>query len=96
MSLLGRKFISPGETRKYTIDYNDWLDTTETLSTMTYAVATGPATVPSNATAGDGKSNSFFVTGASLSYTPFNVTITAVTSAGQTKKDHLEFDVVAA
>lgn len=94
--LLGRKLISPADNRKYTIDYNDWLDSVETLSSVTFAVATGPAAVTLVAIATDGKSVTFHVSGASLSFTPFNITVVAVTTLTQTKNDHIEMDVVAA
>jgi hypothetical protein len=94
--LLGRKLISVGDKLRYVIDYDSWLDTTETLSSITFAVDDGPATVPSYTIAGDGKSVSFFVTGADADTPTFNVTVEAVTSATQEKNDHIEFNVVDA
>lgn len=93
--LLGRKLISPSDKRRYTIDYSDWLDTTETIDSVTFAVSAGPATVPSYAIASDGKSVTFFVTGALLTTATFNVTVAAISSLTQAKYDHIEFDVVA-
>lgn len=93
--LLGRKLISPGDDRRFTIDYVDFLDTTETLSGVVFAVSTGPATVPNQSIAADGKSVSFFTTGAQLTTATFNVTVVATTTLGQIKNDHIEFNVVA-
>lgn len=93
--LLSTKRISPSDRRRYTIDYNDWLDDSETLSSVVFAVSTGPATVPSSTISTDGKSVNFFVTGASLSFTPFNVTVAATTSVNQVKNDHVAFNVAA-
>lgn len=93
--LLARKLISPGEERRYTIQY-DFLDTGETLSTVTFALASGSATVPLSVIAADGKSVNFFITSILLADTPFNLNVTATTSTGQIKKDHIEFNVVPA
>lgn len=102
--LLGRKLISPSpsvgvvasDKKRYTIDYEDWLDTTETLSTVTFAVDAGPATITSSAISSDSKSVSFIIHGAVSTTTPFNVYVQATSSAGQIKNDHIEFDVVPA
>lgn len=94
--LLERKQISPSDNRRYTIDYSDWLDDTETLSTVTFAVDTGPATVGSHAISADGKSVVFFVTGAVIATPTFNVAVQATSSAAQIKNDHVEFNVVSA
>lgn len=101
--LLGRRTISPvppvgiatADKRRLTIDYSAYLDTTETLSTVTFAVDVGPATVPSSSIAGDGKSVTFFVKDASTSFPLFNVYLQATTNLGQVKNDHIEFDVKA-
>lgn len=95
MPLRANKVIGVGDKKRYVIDYENWLDTGETLSTVTFTVDTGPATVPSHTIAGDGLSVAFFITGASLSYTPFSLSFEAVTSAGQEKNDHVNFFVVA-
>lgn len=94
--LLGRRQISPGDTRRYAIDYSSWLNEVEELSAMAFDVDTGPATVDSYEVSSDGKSVVFYVTGAVLTTTPFNVTVQADTSLNQTRNDHVEFNVLAA
>lgn len=95
MPLRGNKVIGVGDKKRYVIDYENWLDTGETVSSITFTVDTGPATVTAHTIAGDGLSVAFFITGASLSYTPFSLHFEAITSAGQEKNDHVDFYVVA-
>jgi hypothetical protein len=95
MANLGRKLISVGETRRYTIDYDGFLEATETLASFVFTVTAGPATCsPVYSIAGDGKSVIFYVTGASAGTPSFNVNIEAHTSLAQIKEDHAEFEVV--
>lgn len=95
MPLRGNKVIGVGDKKRYVIDYENWLDSGETVASITFTVDTGPAAVPSYTIAGDGLSVAFFITGASLSFTPFSLHFEAVTSAGQEKNDHIQFFVVA-
>jgi len=92
--LLGKKHKSPTDRKRYVIDYSDWLDTGETLATVTYEVDVGTATVDGDALAGDNLSAIFFINGGEID-TPFSVIVTATTSVGQVKNDHIEFVVVA-
>lgn len=94
MANLGRRLISQGETRRYTIDYDGFLDTTESLSSFVFAASAGPATVSSSSIAGDGKSVVFYVTGAVDATPAFDINVTATTSLAQIKEDHVEFEVV--
>lgn len=94
--LLGRRTISPGDARRYAIDYSAWLNTTETLSTFTFAVDAGLATVTSYSVSSDGKSVVFYIHGATLATVDFNVTVAAVTTLSQTRNDHIAFLVAAA
>lgn len=93
--LLGRKLISPNDKRRYAIDYDDWLDVGETITATLFTVDTGPALATLDAIAGDGRSLTFFVSGALLANTPFNVAVRVTTSLTQIVNDHIEFDVVA-
>lgn len=96
MALLARKVIGVGDKKKMVLDYNDWLDETETITAMVFAVSAGPATV-SYSIAGDGKTVTFFVQCASCvgaTSNPFNVTIEATSSTTQVKHDHVEMNIV--
>lgn len=92
--LLAKKTKAPTDRKRYVVDYDDWLDTGETLSTVTYSVDSGTATVDGDSIAGDGKSAIFFINDGEVS-TTFNVLIQATTSVGQVKNDHIEFVVSA-
>lgn len=93
--LLGRRTISPGDARRYAIDYSGWLNLTETLSSFTFAVSVGAASVSSYSISSDGKSVVFYVHGATLATVDFNVTVAAVTSLSQTRNDHVAFTTIA-
>lgn len=94
---LGKFTKTPAERKRYQADYTNWLDTGETLSTVTYVVSpttTSPLVVDASAIAGDGLSVAFFVN-AGLDETDYTVTLTATTSGGQIKQDTLLFVVRA-
>lgn len=93
--LLGRRTISPGDTRRYAVDFSSWLNTVEELSTVTFATDTGPATVDSYEISSDGKSVVLYVTGAVLATPDFNIALEATTSLSQARNDHIAFTVVA-
>lgn len=92
--LLQKKYKSPTDKKRYTIDYSDWLDSGETLDTVTYAVDAGTATVTDDSISGDGLTAIFFINGGAVG-TDFNVAVQATTSVGQVKNDHIAFVVVA-
>lgn len=91
--LLGTKTKTPNDVKRYTIDYSDWLDTGETISTVVFTPDSG-MTITGDAVAGDGLSVVFFANGGDEGST-YNVDVTVTTSVGQTKDDHVEFVVVA-
>lgn len=93
--LLGRRQISPGDTRRYAIDYSAWLNLTEELTALAFDVDAGPATVDSYEISSDGKTVVLYVTGASLDTVDFNVTVEAETSLSQVRNDHVAFTVTA-
>lgn len=96
MALLARKTIGVGDKKKMVLDYNDWLDETETVTAVVLAVSAGPATLTSSI-AGDGKTVTIFVQCASCvvaTDNPFDVNITATSSTTQVKHDHVEMNVV--
>lgn len=93
--LLGRRTISPGDTRRYAVDYSAWVNTTEELNAMAFDVDEGPASVDSYEISSDGKSVILYVTGAVLATPEFNVTIEATTTLSQIRNDHVAFTVIA-
>lgn len=103
--LLAKKTIGPADVLRYIVDYCDWLDQSETISVPTVTVdpSTGSlATVSNVAVSPDGKSFVFYLSANSTpGGTQFNanVEITTVVGGvppGQTKFDHVQFNVVAA
>lgn len=83
-----KKFAQhPDERKRYTLDYDQWLDTDETLSSVTFEVTPATATplaVTGEEIAANGRSVSFFVGGGHADET-YDVLITGTTSAGQVK-----------
>lgn len=77
----------PDERKRYTLDFDEWLDTDETLSEVTYGVtpvSDTPFVVDGEDIAADGRSASFFLSGGHADET-YDVLVTATTSAGQVK-----------
>jgi hypothetical protein len=104
MALLGKRTLAPSDKKQFTIDYSDWLDTGETVSSMAYTVAwvsggNGSSTlitVSGGSIAGDGKSVSFFVNGNSdLVSTLAKVTATMTSSSTESLANTMEFLVVS-
>lgn len=99
MARLAKYTQTPDETKRYSIEYADWLDTNENLASATFEVTptTSPAFVvqSSQIVAGENSSLSqlrFFVAGG-VAGTLYTVTVTAVTSGGQTKQDTVLFAI---
>jgi hypothetical protein len=94
---IGKYTQDPDEKKRYTVDYDDWLDVGETLSNVTYVVTptTAPVVVVSGSTiASDGRSVSFFVEDGADG-TDYKVTVTATTSGSQIKEDNVLFVIRA-
>lgn len=90
---LGRFTKQPAERKRYSIDYSDWLDTGETISTATFAVApTGALEVDAYTIGSPATSVVFFVNGGTSGVT-YKVTVTITTSGGQIKEDEILFSV---
>ena len=92
---LGKFKKDPDEKKRYSIDYTDWLDTAETVSSVTPSVeldygSEDPITleVTSIALTGDSKGVTFFVEGG-IDDVDYKLTMTMTSSAGQIKEDHL-------
>jgi len=95
MSLLGRYTQQPGEKRKRGIDYTRFLESGETLSTVTALVTpvTAPTLdVPSIVIGPDGKKFAYFIEGG-LEPTTYLVEFTVTTSLGQILEDEVEMTI---
>lgn len=93
---LGSFTKTPVERKRYTIDYNDWLDTGETLATSVFSVSpttgTAPLQVDASLFSVDGKELMFFVNYGDDDVT-YIVNVQVTTSGGQTKQSQVVFAV---
>jgi len=95
MSRIGKYVKAPTDVKKYNADYDDWLDTGETIDEVTFSVSpSGALTADDETIDGDGRGFEFFVSGGNTGVT-YTVLITIVTSGGQTKEDAVLFVVRA-
>lgn len=97
MAKLAKYVQSPDEVKRYSIEYSDWLDTSEILGVVSFDITpvTDPALVvqSSQIVAGDTGALSqmrFFVAGG-VANTSYSIVVTAETSGGQTKQDTVLF-----
>ena len=92
---IGRYLKTPAEVKRYSIEYGDWLDTGEYVSSalMTISPTTSPAlAILSQSIPVNGTSLSFFISGG-LADTTYTVDVKMTTSAGQVKEDTITFVV---
>lgn len=92
---LGRFQQTPLEEKAYLVDYSQWLGSTETVVSVSVTigtVTTPPLIVNQVATAPDGKSVSFYVSGGE-SGTTYEIQLIATTSIGQIKNDQIFYTV---
>lgn len=90
---LGKFAKSSQERKRYTIDYTDWLDTSETILTAAYTIrqATTPAlVVDAQAILVGNKKISFYVSGGKDQET-YDLEVAINTSTGQIKEDIVVF-----
>jgi hypothetical protein len=91
---LGTFTKTPAERKRYSLDYTDWLDTGETISTATFSVTptTGatPLIVDASSIDPGGKQVVFFVNNG-VDGTTYEVEALVTTSGGQTKEDQVNF-----
>jgi hypothetical protein len=95
---LGNFIKSPVERKRYEIDYSDWLDTGETLSTVTFAVTpveTSGLTINGNSIPSPSTSV-YFYANAGVAGSNYVVDVQATTSGGQIKEDTVLFSVRSA
>lgn len=92
---LGKYSKSPDEAKRYLIEYSDWLDTGEYISTINFSVISTndgvlnitPDTIGANKTA-----ISFLASGGIAGQT-YDIAVTMTTTASQTKQDTILFTV---
>lgn len=92
---LARFLQTSAERKRYVVDYSDWLDTGETLTTFTVAVSptTSPAfVVDSTAVAGGGTQLVFFASGGTDG-SNYDVELLATTTLAERKQDCIQFTV---
>ena len=90
---LGSIVQSVGSSLAYVIDYREFLNAGETLSTVAFVVSGGPATVSGVTLSLDKLSVMFTLNSGGLN-DQFTVTVTAVTSTNETRVDTINCSVV--
>lgn len=97
MAILGKYFQDPDERKRYEIDYEDWLDTGELVSSVTFEVtpSTGtPVVIDGTAIDPDSKGIVFHASEGSAG-TTYKVYVTMTSSNGQIKQDTVQFTIKA-
>jgi hypothetical protein len=88
---LGKFVKAPNERKRYSIDYDDWLDTGETISSVVFTV--DPADELAIASSSiSSRSLAMFIEGGDANQT-YSVTVQITTSLGQIKEDTVTFAV---
>lgn len=92
---LGSFVKTPIERKRYAIDYSEWLDTGETLTTVVYTipVVTTPPLVVDATSIGSGNTLAVFFISGGLNGRQYTVEVVATTSGGQIKEDTVLFTV---
>lgn len=89
---LGKFSKTPAERKRYTIDYTDWLDTTETVTAAAYTITPSGMVVDAQAILTGNKKISFYVNGGD-DFETYNLEVKITTSTGQVKEDVVVFAV---
>lgn len=99
MSRLAKYTQTPDETKRYSIEYSDWLDTGETVSDVSFEISptTSPALSVQSSHIVQGDTGAltqlrFFVTGG-VAKKSYKVIVNVATSGGQEKQDTVLFDI---
>lgn len=91
---LGSFTKTPVERKRYSLDYTDWLDTGETLSTSTFTVSptTGATPLIVDASSFDATSKQLlFFVNYGIDGVTYTIDVQVTTSGGQTKEDQITF-----
>lgn len=95
--MLGKYFKLPADRKRYTIDYSDWLDAGEFVSTVTFQVIpldSGPLVIDGIAVNPSPTGVAFFAS-AGLAGKTYKAIATMTTSAGQIREDVIQYTVKA-
>jgi hypothetical protein len=96
MSRLGKYSKVPADYKRYTIDYSEWLDGGETVSSVDLAIDVNtdatPLVVDSSSIISSGTGVEFFVGGGEAGET-YNVLVTITTSDTEIREDTVFFSV---
>jgi hypothetical protein len=86
----------PTDNKKYSVDYDDWLEAAETISDWEFSIspvsAGTPLVVTNDATLAGDRSLEFFVGGGVANVT-YGILLTITTSEGQIRQDRLVYVV---
>jgi hypothetical protein len=89
---------TPAERKRYTLDYSDWLDTGETIASVTFGVSPSTTnTLQIDAfTIGSPATSVIFFANFGDATNQYTVDVQVTTSGGQTKEDTILFSVRSA
>jgi hypothetical protein len=93
---LGNFNKTPAERKRYAIDYSDWLDTGETLSSYTLTVSPSGGLTVDTASLTTGSTVLVFFASGGSSGSQYTLDVKANTSGGQIKEDTVLFNVRSA
>lgn len=94
---LGKFIKTPVEVKRYSIEYDEWLDTGEYISNISFQIIsqnTGTLAVVSDTIQQTAKSVIFFVSGGNSGQN-YEVAVTMTTTGNQIKQDTIMFQVKA-
>lgn len=90
---LGRFIKAPGETKRYSIDYSNWLDSGETVTSVSFSVSPNDTLAVLNSSINpSGVLVVFYVEGGTAG-SVYETTVTASTSASQVKQDVVQYTI---
>jgi hypothetical protein len=95
--ILGKFFKAPDERKRYSIGYNDWLDSGELLNSVTFGVTpvdADPVVIDGIAIETGAKTVAFYASGG-IDGKSYKAIATATTSGGQVKEDTVQYTVKA-
>lgn len=95
--ILGKYFKASADRKRYSIDYSDWLDVGEFVSTCVFSVTpvdSNPVVIDGNAIASGSQSVVFYAS-SGIEGTTYKVLVHMTTSNGQVKEDTVQYTVKA-
>ena len=92
---LGRYIKTPAERKRYAINYSDWLETGETVSSYSFSVTptTSPVCEVDASSLTDSDTTIVFFLNGGIDGQRYVVNVQMTTSGGQVKEDTIQFDV---